>query len=119
MQTAGQESDERKLARESLEQFARFWDSSFSIPGTRIRFGWDSLIGLIPGVGDFLGILPLFYFLRVALRHQLGANVCLLMAGNQLLDFAIGAIPVLGDVFDVAFKANERNARLLAKRLND
>ena len=97
---------------------ARTLDDSFGIPGTRIRFGWDSVLGLFPGFGDVLtSALSL-----VIVHHawQTGASKFTLarMLGNVAADFAIGAIPFLGDLFDFAFKANRRNARLLEQHLH-
>jgi Domain of unknown function (DUF4112) len=97
---------------------ARMLDDSFGIPGTRIRFGWDSVLGLFPGFGDVLtSALSL-----VIVHHawQTGASKLTLarMLGNVAADFAIGAIPFLGDLFDFAFKANRRNARLLEQHLH-
>ncbi|MDG2166708.1 MAG: DUF4112 domain-containing protein [Opitutales bacterium] len=104
-----------RLAR--LDKLADFLDSRFIIPGTTIRFGWDGLIGLIPGIGDTLTLLPQLYFLYEALRAKVDLPTILKMAVNVLIDWAIGTIPVLGDIFDVAFKSNLRNAKLLAEAI--
>jgi hypothetical protein len=104
-----------RLAR--LDKLADFLDSRFIIPGTTIRFGWDGLIGLIPGIGDTLTLLPQLYFLYEALRAKVDLSTILKMAVNVLIDWAIGTIPVLGDIFDVAFKSNLRNAKLLAEAI--
>jgi hypothetical protein len=88
-------------------------DQAFRVPGTRWRFGLDSIVGLIPGVGDIAMAVVGSYGLVIA--HQLGApaSVQFRMLLNLAVDAAVGAIPVLGDVFDFAFKSNVRNARLL------
>jgi hypothetical protein len=88
-------------------------DQAFRVPGTKLRFGLDSLIGLIPGAGDIAMAVVGSYGLVIA--HQLGApaSVQFRMLLNLALDAAVGAIPVLGDLFDFAFKSNVRNARLL------
>jgi len=88
-------------------------DQAFRVPGTKWRFGLDSIIGLIPGVGDIAMAVMGSYGLVIA--HQLGAPASVLfrMLLNLAVDAAVGAIPLFGDVFDFAFKANVRNARLL------
>jgi len=97
------------LAR--AHQLADLLDTKFSVGG--YRFGVDALVGLIPGVGDLIGALAGLYPLVVAQRHGLGKVVQARMALNLLVEFAIGSIPVVGDLFDFAFKANIRNVRLL------
>lgn len=95
------------------KQFAELLDSKFRIPGTDIRFGIDPIIGLIPGAGDWLGAVASLYFLVYAAILQAKATVILRMLMNILLDLIIGAIPLIGEIFDVGWKANLRNARLL------
>ncbi len=104
---------------DELDRLSTLLDSRFRIPGTGIRFGWDSLLGLIPGVGDVVTLAPSAYLIYRG--HQLGARKRTLarMATNTGLDFFVGAIPVLGDVFDLIFKANNRNVSLLRKELSD
>ena len=93
-------------------------DSRFRVPGTKIRFGWDSLLGLIPGVGDVATLAPSAYLIYRG--HKLGARKRTIarMATNTGLDFVVGAIPVLGDLFDLAFKANNRNVALLKSEMS-
>jgi hypothetical protein len=89
-------------------------DRAVRIPGTRITFGLDALLGLLPGGGDLLTGLVQAGLVLVALRHyRVPKAVALKMAGNVLVDVAVGAVPIIGDLFDVAFKANTRNLRLL------
>ena len=100
-----------RLAR--LRRMARLMDAQFGIPGTRFRFGVDALIGLAPGVGDAVtGLLSLWVVWEA---RNLGAPPALLarMLGNVAIEVAGGAVPVLGDLFDAAFKANLRNVALL------
>ncbi|MDZ7658103.1 DUF4112 domain-containing protein [Fodinibius sp.] len=95
------------------KEFATLLDSKFTIPGTNIRFGIDPIVGLIPGAGDVLaGGISLYFLIQAAL---LKAKVSVLtrMFINILLDVLIGSIPVIGEVFDVYWKANLRNARIL------
>ncbi|HEX2447117.1 MAG TPA: DUF4112 domain-containing protein [Methyloceanibacter sp.] len=113
--TAGMSHEER-LAQ--VRWFANLMDDAFRVPGTPLRFGWDSVLGLFPGLGDVL--TSALSLLIVHHAWQTGASKLTLarMLGNVGLDFAIGAIPFLGDLFDFAFKANRRNARLLEQHLN-
>jgi hypothetical protein len=99
-----------------LEFLARILDDVFQIPGTNIRFGLDPLIGLIPGVGDAIGATLSSYLIWRA--HKLGASrlTLLRMAGNVAVDTLLGAIPVLGDIFDLQFRANRRNLDLLRRQ---
>ncbi|MFQ6548183.1 DUF4112 domain-containing protein [Aestuariibius sp. 2305UL40-4] len=100
---------------EALERLARRMDSAFRIPLTGIRIGWDSLIGLIPGIGDAAAVAPAGYIVYRA--RQLGApdHLLLRMGSNIVLDAVLGSMPLLGDLFDVGFKANRRNVALLRK----
>lgn len=102
------EADLRKA-----RQIAMLLDSQFEVAG--VKFGMDAIVGLVPGVGDAITTVVGLYPLYVARRHGLGRWVTTRMAGNLLLDFALGTLPVLGDIFDVAFKANLKNLALLEK----
>ena len=97
---------------------AHMLDDNFSIPGTRIRFGGDSVLGFIPGLGDVAGTALALLIVRHA--WQTGASKLTLtrMLGNVAADFAIGAIPLVGNLFDFAFKANRLNASLLQRHLD-
>lgn len=108
-------SDEDIKAR--LELLASWLDSKFVIPGTRISFGLDSLIGLIPGVGDTITGAVSLYIIKLA--HQLGIpwHVKIRMLWNVFIDWIVGFIPLVGDIFDVGFKANQRNVHLTKKYL--
>ena len=100
-----------------LELLAEWLDSRFRIPGTRIRFGLDSVLGLVPGVGDAVTTIPAAYMLFRA--HQMGVPRSTLgrMGWNVALDLMVGAIPLVGDLFDLGFKANRRNYELLRQHL--
>ena len=99
--------------RKKLRRLAWLLDSSIGIPGTRYRFGLDPLLGLFPVVGDILGMVISSYIVIQAAR--LGAPGALLarMLLNIGIEGLIGAVPVAGDIFDAAWKANQRNVRLL------
>jgi len=98
----------------NLERLAWLMDRAVGIPGTRIRFGLDALLGLLPVGGDVLTGVVQAALVLVALHHyRVPKSIALRMMGNVVLDIAVGSIPLLGDLFDVAFKANTRNLRLL------
>lgn len=102
-----------------IERLGVLLDARFQIPGTGIRFGLDSLIGLVPGVGDAATALIGLYIVFRA--RALGASrwTQARMVGNVLVDMVIGTIPLVGDIFDVAYKSNLRNVRLLQRSLAD
>lgn len=93
----------------------RVLDELVRIPGTNIRLGLDSIIGLIPGVGDLAGAAMSGYLILAAGRLGAPKAVLLRMLGNIAFDSMIGVVPLLGDLFDVAFKANTRNLKLLER----
>lgn len=100
-----------------LDRLATRLDSQFRIPGTGIRFGWDGIIGLIPGVGDAASLLPAGYILAKAVQMGARRRTVTRMALNTGIDILIGGIPLLGDAFDVWFKSNRRNIGLLRREL--
>jgi Domain of unknown function (DUF4112) len=96
------------------ERLVRLMDDGFRVPGTQLRFGLDALLGLLlPGVGDALGAVSTLSLFALALRRGVPRVVLLRMALNTGADALIGAVPVLGDVFDVGWKSNRRNLRLI------
>jgi hypothetical protein len=107
---------EERLAR--IDALARLLDTAFIIPGTGIRFGLDALIGLVPGIGDAITTAVALYIVNEA--RALGASRLLIarMLVNVALDGVVGAVPLVGDMFDVAFRANRRNIALLREHLD-
>lgn len=103
------------LAR--LRRLAVRMDSAFRLPLVNTRVGWDSILGLVPGVGDTLALLPSAYILKEA--HRLGAPPGLLarMGVNSGIDYLIGSVPLVGDLFDIAWKSKLRNVALLEDHL--
>jgi hypothetical protein len=102
---------------QTLERLEILLDEAFRIPGTGVRFGIDGIIGLVPGLGDVLaGLLSLIIPLAAWIR---GAPYVALvrMAVNLGIGVLIGSIPLLGDIFDIAWKANRRNYQLLRRHL--
>ena len=97
----------------NLERLAKLMDSQFRIPGTNIKFGLDALIGLIPGIGDITTFIISAIMLSVLAKNGASGFVLARMTLNIILDALIGSIPILGDIFDVGFRANERNLKLM------
>lgn len=100
-----------------VEFLARLMDSAFRVPGLGIRFGLDSIIGLLPGVGDAATSLVSLYILAAASRYAVAPVTQLRMALNIGIDAVLGAVPIVGDLFDVYWKANIRNVELLRRHL--
>ena len=111
------ETSSRRLA--ALARFAELLDSGIRIPGTQLRFGLDPLIGLIPGAGDAAGAVLAGWILVEAIRLGASRATLVRIAGNIALDAGIGAVPLIGDIFDFAWKANVRNVALLERHLRD
>lgn len=100
-------------ALQEIGSLAKWMDSKFRIPGTDIRFGLDGIIGLIPGVGDLSTLAVSSYMMVIMAKNGASGYVLARMALNVIVDALIGSIPLIGDLFDFAFKANTRNLRLM------
>ncbi len=111
------EMDEQHPHIKELEILADWMDSKFIVPGTNHRFGLDSLVGLIPGIGDTVGLLVSGYIFHKATRHNLPHHLKAVMLWNIFIDWLIGIVPFAGDIFDIGWKANRRNVDLLKKHL--
>jgi len=96
---------------------ARLLDSVARVPGTKIRFGADAVVGLVPGLGDIGGAALAGYLVILAQRLGVPRSVVLRMLGNVAIDTIAGTVPLIGDMFDVAFKSNLRNVALLESAL--
>ena len=107
------ENEAERQVRERLNFLAWLLDSSIPIPGTRLTVGIDALIGLLPFIGDLIGVLLSSYILAEANRMGVGRRILARMAFNVAIEGVIGIVPVLGDAFDAGWKANQRNVRLL------
>jgi hypothetical protein len=105
----------RLTSDEHLDHIAALLDDMFQIPGTTIRFGLDALIGWVPGIGDALAGTASFLIVFASWRRGARTVTLLRMIANVLLETAVGAIPVAGDLFHVFWKANRRNYRLLMR----
>jgi Domain of unknown function (DUF4112) len=100
-----------RIAR--IDALATLLDTAVSLPGTNVRFGLDALLGLVPGIGDVITTAMALYIVHEA--RQLGAPGLIIarMLANVALDGLVGTVPVLGDAFDVMWRSNRRNMRLL------
>jgi hypothetical protein len=96
-----------------LDYAADFMDSKYRIPFTKVRFGADFIVGLIPYGGDLLTFGFSGFLVVVMAKHGVSGRVVSKMLGNILLDTAIGIIPIAGDLFDLGYKSNQRNLKLL------
>ena len=101
---------------EGLETLSTYLDGLFRVPGTGWKFGLDSLIGLIPNVGDTLTSFASFYILIAGVRYGVPKITLLRMAFNIGLDYLVGTIPLVGDAFDFVWKANKQNMDLIRER---
>ena len=112
----GPAEDERLV---HIERLARLMDSEYQIPGTKFRFGLDPIVGLIPGFGNMATSLVSCALVWTMLRHGASGNVTARMALNVAIDSLIGAIPIVGNVFDFAFRSNQRNVELLRRHYQE
>lgn len=101
---------------ESLETLSTYLDGLFKVPGVGWRFGLDSLIGLIPNVGDTLTSFVSFYILIAGVRYGVPKITLVRMAFNIGLDYLVGTIPFIGDAFDFFWKSNKQNMDLIRER---
>ena len=108
-------SREERVAR--LDALATLLDTAFILPGTNVRFGFDALIGLVPGIGDAITTAISLYIVHEARQLGAPAHLILRMLANVAVDGFVGAVPLVGDAFDVLWRANRRNVRLLREWL--
>lgn len=107
---------EQRIAR--LEALAKLLDVAFVVPGTNIRYGIDGLIGLVPIIGDIVTTAISLWLVREARAIGAPWHITTRMLANVAVDGVIGIVPVVGDAFDVMFKANIRNIRMLRRWLD-
>ncbi|MGF1591128.1 MAG: DUF4112 domain-containing protein [Pleurocapsa sp.] len=101
-----------------LRRISRLLDNAIAIPGTKIRFGLDPILGLLPGGGDTITGGIAAYIVVEAARMGVPREILGKMVGNIIIDSFAGTIPVIGDLFDVGWKANIKNMELLEEHLN-
>jgi Domain of unknown function (DUF4112) len=106
---------ETQLAQ--LRQLSNLWDQAIGIPGTKWRIGLESIIGLLPIGGDWIGLVMSSYILFHAVKFNLPRSIMVRMVLNILIDAIVGAVPILGDLFDTTWKANTKNVNLLEAHL--
>ena len=106
-------------ALREINILAKLMDSQFRVPGTNFRFGLDGIIGLIPGVGDLSTFAVSGYMLWIMAKNGASGYVLARMVFNVLIDAVVGSIPFIGDLFDIAFKANLRNMRLMQQHYQE
>jgi Domain of unknown function (DUF4112) len=103
---------------ERLRYLSNVWDNALRVPGTKLRVGLESIIGLLPFGGDIIGLLLSCYILFHAIQFKLPKTILLRMVSNILIDAIAGVVPIFGDLFDTAWKANTRNVNLLEAHLH-
>lgn len=101
-----------------LKRLAWFLDSSIRLPGG-FRIGAESIVGLIPGIGDTIGALVSSYIVFEAAKLGVSKSILFKMIGNVILETVVGIIPIVGDIFDMAYKANMRNVLLLETHISE
>lgn len=102
-----------------LDTATKLLDNQFRFPGTEIRFGFDFLIGLIPGIGDIISLSISGLLVSTMARKGASGMVMIKMLWNILLDAVVGTIPILGDIFDLSYRANRRNLGLLKEHYKE
>jgi len=108
---------EEVLALERLAALSRLLDHAFRVPGTNIRFGVDAVLGIVPGIGDVLSNVISAYLVLEARKLGVTGWDMTRMIGNIAVDAGVSAIPFAGDIFDVFWKANDRNMKILHDHL--
>ena len=113
---AGGTSRAERMAR--LDKLATLMDAAIVIPGTNIRFGADAIVGLVPGIGDLVTAGISCLIILEARRMGAPNHLVARMIGNVAIDGLAGSVPIIGDLIDVAFRANLRNMRLLRRHFD-
>ena len=103
----------RRAALDRIDLLARIFDTAFVLPGTNVRFGIEAVMRLVPGIGDAAASALSCYLLYEAHRLEVPSHVFARLVGNVAIEGIVGAIPLLGDLFDVGFRANRRNVAIL------
>lgn len=104
--------------RKRLEGLAWLFDNSIPIPGLNMKIGLDAIVGLVPGIGDLISAGVSMYLMSEASKLGVSRAILIRMAGNVMIDTVIGSVPFVGDLFDMGWKANTRNVRLLVEHLD-
>ncbi|MEI4487986.1 DUF4112 domain-containing protein [Frigidibacter sp. MR17.14] len=107
----------RRRSLERIARVARAMDTRFVLPGG-FRVGWDGILGLVPLLGDSVGLAVSAWMIFEAHRAGARKRAMVRMVGNAAIDWAVGSVPILGDLFDIAFKSHRRNLRILEAELS-
>jgi hypothetical protein len=105
----------RRAAIDRIDRLATIFDVAFLIPGTKVRFGVEALLRLVPGIGDAAASALSLYLIYEAYKLDVPATLLARMLVNVVLEAAAGSVPFAGDAFDVLFRANRRNVTLLRR----
>ena len=116
-QTVDGRSSEQAAVRARINRLSRLMDTAIPLPGG-YRIGWDGIIGLVPGIGDIAGMLVSLYIVAGAKQSGASGATVIRMLLNVGIEALIGAVPIIGDFFDLAFKANIRNMKILNRQLD-
>jgi hypothetical protein len=103
----------RRVSLQRIDMLARLFDTAFMLPGTNIRFGIESIMRLVPGVGDVAASALSCYLLYEAHQLNVPSHVFARLVANVAIEGVVGAVPLIGDLFDVGFRANRRNVKIL------
>jgi hypothetical protein len=103
----------RRAGLKRIDMLAKLFDTAFIVPGTNVRFGVEAVLRLVPGIGDAAASALSCYLLYEAHRLDVPSHVFGRLVANVAIEGLVGAVPVLGDLFDVGFRANRRNVRIL------
>ncbi len=107
------DTESRRAALKRIDMLSKLFDTAFIMPDTNIRFGIEAIMRLVPGIGDAAASALSCYLLYEAHRLELPAHVFVRLVANVAVEGIVGAVPVLGDLFDVGFRANRRNVKIL------
>lgn len=109
------EEEERELSR--LRTLSKLLDSAFVVPFINFRIGLDAIVGIIPGIGDSLMMMPSAYIVYQGYKLGLPKEKLVQMIGNITIEFLVGVFPIFGDLFDAAFRSNLRNVAIIEKHI--
>ena len=110
---------DKRAAVARLDALARLFDTAFILPGTNIRFGVEAVMRLVPGIGDAAASALSCYLLYEAHRLEVPSHVFARMVANVAIEGVVGAVPFIGDLFDVGFRANRRNVAILREHFEN
>jgi uncharacterized protein DUF4112 len=104
---------QRRATLARIDMLSKLFDTAFVLPGTKVRFGIEAIMRLVPGIGDAAASALSCYLLYEAHRLDVPSHVFARLLANVAIEGVVGAVPILGDLFDVGFRANRRNVKIL------